>query len=139
MKRLLLDTCVVVEMLHNAKGMDKSVKALLDDPEYTLCVSFETIREIVVLSNNNKLRSKDWKSAKEIIRHVVNDLGIEVLPLRLDVGDTYSQLQLNTEMNHYDPCDHIIISHAITEHIPLLSSDRKFPFYRSQGLELIEY
>ena len=28
---------------------------------------------------------------------------------------------------------------AITEHITLLSSDQKFPFYRNQGLELIEY
>lgn len=139
MKRLMLDTCVVVEMLRDVYGMDKDVEAILDDPDYVLCISFETIRELVVLFNNNKLRSKLWKSSKEIINHVVNVLEIEVLPLRLDVGDTYSQLQLNTEMNHYDPCDHIIISHAITEHIPLLSSDRKFPFYRSQGLELIEY
>ena len=135
----MLDTCVVVDMLLSARGMDKSVKELLDDPDYVLCISFETIRELVVLFNNNKLRSKLWKSAKEIINHVVNVLEIEVLPLRLDVGDTYSQLQLNTELNHYDPSDHIIISHAITEHIPLLSSDKKFPFYRSQGLELIEY
>ena len=33
----------------------------------------------------------------------------------------------------------IIIAHAITEHLTLLSSDQKFPFYRSQGLDLIEY
>ena len=31
-----------------------------------------------------------------------------------------------------------IISQAITEHLPLISSDLKFPFYREQGLELIE-
>jgi len=31
------------------------------------------------------------------------------------------------------------ISHAITEHLTLLSSDTRFPFYRNQGLELIEY
>ena len=35
--------------------------------------------------------------------------------------------------------DHIIISHAITERLPLISSDLKFPFYRKQGLDLIEY
>jgi PIN domain nuclease of toxin-antitoxin system len=38
-----------------------------------------------------------------------------------------------------DPSDHIIIAHAITERLTLLSSDEKFPFYRNQGLELIEY
>ena len=41
--------------------------------------------------------------------------------------------------NHFDPSDHIIISHAITERMALMSSDQKFPFYRNQGLELIEY
>ena len=36
-----------------------------------------------------------------------------------------------------DTC--VIIAHAITERMPLLSSDLKFPFYRAQGLDLIEY
>ena len=30
-----------------------------------------------------------------------------------------------------------IIAHAITEHLPLISSDTRFSFYRSQGLDLI--
>lgn len=33
--------------------------------------------------------------------------------------------------------DHIIIAHAITEHIPLISDDSKFEFYKKQGLDLI--
>ena len=45
----------------------------------------------------------------------------------------------NEAMDHRDPSDHVIISHAITEHLTLLSSDEKFPFYRNQGLDLIEY
>mgnify|MGYP000243092756 FL=1 len=35
--------------------------------------------------------------------------------------------------------DHLIISHAITNHIPLISRDRKFCFYKNQGLDLIYY
>ena len=31
----------------------------------------------------------------------------------------------------------IFVAHAITEHLPLISSDTRFPFYRSQGLDLI--
>jgi hypothetical protein len=34
--------------------------------------------------------------------------------------------------------DHLIISHALCNGIPLISDDDKFPFYRGQGLELIE-
>lgn len=35
------------------------------------------------------------------------------------------------------PSDHIIIAHAITNRMPLISSDHKFKFYTKQGLDLI--
>lgn len=47
------------------------------------------------------------------------------------------QLQINEQEEHNDPSDHVIITHAITEKLPLISSDRKFEYYRAQGLELI--
>ena len=139
MKRLMLDTCVVVDMLLDFDGLDRSVLALLEDLENALCASFETMRELVVLFNNKKIFSRHWNKAEEVIRTVEEDLEIEFLPLRRHVGYTYSRLQLNEEQDHRDPSDHIIVSHAITEHITLLSSDTRFWFYRNQGLELIEY
>lgn len=135
----MLDTCVIVDILLNYKDLDKNVKILLEDSDYVLCASFETMRELVVLFNSKRIRSRKWKTAEELVRTVANELDIEFLPLRDHIGYTYSRLTLNEAMNHKDPSDHIIISHAITERIPLLSSDLKFPFYRSQGLELIEY
>ncbi len=139
MKRRMLDTCVVVDMLLDFDGLDRSVVALLEDPENALCASFETMRELVVLFNNKKIFSRHWNKAEEVIRTVEEDLEVEFLPLRRHVGYTYSRLQLNEEQDHRDPSDHIIVSHAITEHITLLSSDTRFWFYRNQGLELIEY
>ena len=65
--------------------------------------------------------------------------GIEFLPLRRDTAFTYADLQLNEEQDHRDPSDHVIIAHSITERLTLLSSDQTFAFYRSQGLDLIEY
>jgi len=67
------------------------------------------------------------------------DYGIEFLPLRRDSAFVYSRLRLNLQQDHKDPSDHVIISHAIAEHLTLLSSDTRFWFYRNQGLELIEY
>ncbi|MBQ3877080.1 MAG: PIN domain-containing protein [Prevotella sp.] len=139
MRRLMLDTCVVVDMLLDADGLDNCVTDLLDDPDNMLCASFETMRELVVLFNNKKMFSKQWKTAEDVIHTVQDDLAIEFLPLREQVGYTYSRLTLNEAMDHRDPSDHVIIAHAITEHITLLSSDLKFPFYRAQGLDLIEY
>ena len=39
---------------------------------------------------------------------------------------------------HNDPFDHIIIAQAIAEQICLISADRRFPFYKLQGLDLME-
>ena len=138
MRRLMLDTCVVVDMLYDCRGLDKKAIELLQDYSCTLYASFETLRELVVLFNNNKIRSKEWKKAGDVIQAVKNDLDIHILPLSEEVADTYANLVLNEALNHYDPSDHIIISQAITEKIPLISSDLKFPFYREQGLDLIE-
>ena len=135
----MLDTCVVIDLLMDYDGLDKEVKSLIDDPNQMLYASFETMRELVVHFNNKTMLSKHWKTAEDVIHTVDDDLGIEFMPLRHHVGYTYSTLTLNEAQDHRDPSDHIIISHAITEHMPLLSSDTRFPFYRKQGLELIEY
>ena len=51
--------------------------------------------------------------------------------------ETYAHMELNLAEDHRDPSDHVIIAHAINNHMPLISSDRKFKFYEQQGLELI--
>ena len=70
--------------------------------------------------------SRFWKTAKEMVDAIREVFFIEILP----VGAEHQE-------KHYDPSDHVIISHSITNGIPLISSDRKFQFYRKQGLELI--
>ena len=137
--RLLLDSCVVFDLLTDIDNLSKGAMDLIDDPSNMLYASFETMREIVIHFNNKELLSKRWRKAEDVLRYVEEEMGIEFLPLRRDVGYTYSRLVLNENEDHRDPSDHIIISHAITEHLTLLSSDQKFPFYRDQGLDLIEY
>ena len=137
--RLLLDTCAVIDILTDPENLGTGAVDLVRDPNNMLFASFETLRELIVHFNNKRLLSKQWKTAQEMIDYVENDLEIEFLPLRSRVGYTYANLRLNIEQEHHDPSDHIIISHAITEHIALLSSDTRFWFYRNQGLDLIEY
>ena len=68
---------------------------------------------------------------------IENDYFINILPLKKEHMETYANLRLNLAQDHKDPSDHVIISHAITEHIPLISEDSKFEFYKDQGLDLI--
>ena len=137
--RLLLDTCVVIDLLTDYDSLNPNIWTLINDSDNMVYASFETARELIVHFNNKKLLSKHWKTPKEMLDFVEGELGIEFLPLRRDTAFTYAGLQLNDAMDHHDPSDHVIIAHAITEHLTLLSSDTKFPFYRSQGLDLIEY
>jgi len=137
--RLLLDTCAVIDLLTDVDNFDIVTLNLLEDTNNLLFASFETMRELVVHFNNKALLSKYWKTSEDVLNAVEHDLNIEFLPLRRDVGYTYGRLQLNHAADHRDPSDHVIISHAITEHLTLLSSDTRFPYYRSQGLDLVEY
>ena len=139
MTRLILDTCAVIELITSSDATELEFWNIIDDPNVMLFASFETARELVVHFNNKTLLSKHWQTARQMLTSIEQDYGIEFLPLRRDTAFTYADLQLNEEQAHRDPSDHIIIAHAITERLTLLSSDQKFAFYRSQGLDLIEY
>ena len=139
MTRLILDTCAVIELITSSDTTELEFWNIIDDPNVMLFASFETARELVVHFNNKTLLSKHWQTAKQMLTSIEQDYGIEFLPLRRDTAFTYADLQLNEEQDHRDPSDHVIIAHAITERLTHLSSDQKFAFYRSQGLDLIEY
>jgi PIN domain nuclease of toxin-antitoxin system len=62
---------------------------------------------------------------------------MKILPVKKEHLLTYASLSTNEAQNHSDPSDHIIISQAITEHMPLISSDRKFHFYTDQQLDFV--
>lgn len=136
--RILIDTNIFLYKVSDIDSLSSDVQMMLDDYSNLICMSAESLRELVVLFNNGKIVTKTWKTAHEMLQSVKDEYFIDVLPLDANVMDTYSRLRLNTAQDHRDPSDHVIISHAITIGIPLISSDRKFPFYRSQGLEFIE-
>lgn len=137
--RLLLDTCVIIDWLTDADPFDDHVWDILNDPETKLYVSAETARELIVSFNNKKLLPKYWKTAEEMLLAMKDEAMVDILPITERTMFTYSRLTLNEAQEHRDPSDHVIIAHAITERLTLLSSDQKFAFYRSQGLDLLEY
>ena len=137
--RLLLDTCVIIEWLTDPDSIGDEVWDIVNDPGTKLYVSAETARELIVSFNNKRLLSKYWKTAEEMLLAMKNEAFVDILPISEQTMFTYSRLTLNEARDHHDPSDHVIISHAITEKLTLLSSDQKFPFYRNQGLELLEY
>ncbi len=135
--RLLLDTNIVIFLMTDHSHLSKNVAELLQDPENILYVSAETIREIIILFKNKGFSSKQWKTCDAFIDSLNKTFGIATLPIDKNVMRTYAHLTLNERQGHKDPSDHVIISHAITLKMPLISSDTRFPFYIKQKLDLI--
>ena len=135
--RVLIDTCIFIHLATDRDLLSRDVLSIIEDYENTIFVSAETVRELVIQFNKGKLVSKFWKSAPDMINSIKNDYFIGILPLKEEHMKTYAHLRINTAQDHKDPSDHVIISHAITERLPLISEDGKFDFYRNQGLNLI--
>lgn len=133
--RYLLDTNIFVYSTLDPDRLSSDVYALLEDYDNILYLSMESVRELVVAYRNKGLGSKKWRSAKEMVRSIERDYNVTILPLKKEHLLTMSDLELAPW--HKDPSDHLIISQAITERIPLISSDLSFPFYIPQGLDLI--
>lgn len=135
--RYLIDTHIFIWYAKEQENLSTNVLAILENWENQILVSSETIRELVLLWNKKPDVRKWWQSPLELIRDVEDGYGIHIDYLHKEHYETYAKLQINEAQEHNDPSDHVIISHAITNRIPLISADTRFPWYRNQGLELI--
>lgn len=126
--RYLLDTNIIVFLLTGDKdSIHKDVLQLLDDFSNTFYVSSLSVIELVFLFNHNKIKT-EYKSAEELCKAIDERLFFTILHTKDEHFKTYSQLQIAE--NHKDQIDHFLISQAICEKIPLVSSDRKFREYQ---------
>ena len=135
--RYMIDTNIFVFLVTDISQLDKDVESIIQDYSNTLHMSAESVKELIVAYNNKGLLTKKWKSAEEMVTAIEDEYYIKILPVSKEHMKTYSRLSINSIDDHKDPSDHVIISHAITNKIPLISSDRRFPYYTSQGLDLI--
>lgn len=135
--RYLLDSNIFIYWATDIGLIESDVYDLLIAPESLLYISSASVMELVVGYNNKSFDVHPWKSAEEMVRSIEEDFYIEILPFKKEHLLTFARLRTNAAKGHKDPFDHMIISHAITERMPLVSSDTRFPFYRRQGLNLI--
>lgn len=135
--RYLLDTNILIYYMSDKSSLSQNVLSVLEDYDSILCVSAETLKELIVAYRGKRFLEKFWNSSEDMIRDIENMFYVTVLPLSKEHLITYSRLRINESQDHFDPSDHVIISHALTEKMPLISSDHKFLFYVNQGLDLI--
>lgn len=135
--RYLLDTNTFVFMALDPDSLSNDVLMALNEPDSLLYISAESVKELIVAYKKKRLGTKKWKTAEAMVKAIEDVYYVEILPLKKEHMETLSRLRINEAMAHNDPSDHVIISHAMTEDMILVSSDTRFPFYRRQGLKLL--
>lgn len=135
--RLLLDTCIVIYIALEPDELNQGIWSMVQDYDNQLYTSMESVKELIVAFRRKGVGRRLWKKEDDIISYIKDELNITILPIHEEHIHTYARLTINEAQGHNDPSDHIIIAHAITERLPLISSDHKFDFYMSQGLNYI--
>ncbi len=134
--RYMIDTCIFSFLVDGCK-FSPVVDEILSDYNNQIYVSTETVKELIVLFRRKRMFNKKWRSERDLVRAISDEYGFNILPTTEQVMLIYADLHLNEAEDHNDPSDHVIISHAIVERMPLISSDRKFKYYKNQGLDLV--
>lgn len=126
--RVLLDTQAFIQaiMKDAASTLPNRVKRILLDPENRRELSVISLSEIALKTSKRKL---DLSSAQ--IRTGIRDLIVDLVPVRPE----YVWNLFTLPLHHSDPNDRLLIAHALTEDIPIVSGDREFKNYR--GLKVI--
>ena len=132
--RCLIDTSVFINMVEDDYIAD-NVRAILEDYENIIYVSSESVKEFVHLMQNGKITPNKKLHKLEVFDLIENTFGLNVKYVTKEHLQTLAKLALVE--GHNDPSDRLIISQSLTEKIPLISSDTKFPKYRKHGLDLV--
>jgi tRNA(fMet)-specific endonuclease VapC len=136
MSRYLLDTNILVYViLADFDNLSDEIKDILLDYENQLYTSSISVLELLQLHRIKKIQTKKYKTATEVYNAIENEFYIKILPFAKQHIETLSKLKI--AVSHNDPFDHSIISHAITDQLILISSDRKFEKYTDQKLNFL--
>ena len=124
--RVLLDTAILIYAVESPERLTKRATTVLENAENVLELSAISLSEIAIKTALGKLIL-----SADVAHQAVADLNIRILPYTANHAFQLFDLPLH----HADPFDRQIIAQALSEKIPILTSDEKFNLYK--GLRLI--
>lgn len=120
---ILLDTHVFIWLDTAPENISQTALGFCQNQENQLYLSMASIWEMQIKYQLGKLNLKLSIEDMVTTQQLDNDLKI----LDIDVKHIY-QLN-NLPLHHNDPFDRLILAHALTESILLISADTKFKHY----------
>jgi PIN domain nuclease of toxin-antitoxin system len=133
--RYLIDTNIFLFYAFDNYFLNNDTREILTDYENIIYISSESVKETIHLFQTDRIKTKKWKTATDIVSFIEQESDFLIDYVRKEHLRTFAGLELVA--NHNDPSDRLIIAQAITERMPLISSDRIFAEYRRQGLQFI--
>ena len=132
MKKLMLDTHVLLWAIGDSKKLPPHIASLISDPKNEVCVSAITLWEIVLKQSMEKL---ELNFTMEDIPTYCRQMNFTLAPLNpLEVLDF---LKLPQKPNHKDPFDRMLVCQCIANGYTLVSKDAKMAGYKENGLECV--
>lgn len=136
--RYYLDTNILVFLITGQRDeIHPDVTEKIFDYDTQILTSSVCVQELVHLNQIGKFESYKRASVpppSEVIGWL-DEINIKVVPSDRRHLQCFSELPIQPD--HRDPNDRLIIAQAIADKIPLVSSDRKFEWYRKHGLDFL--
>ena len=133
--RYLIDTNILIRLANEPDAISKDIRNILEDTDNLIYVSAISIQEIFMLMSDNKLKDSRWKKPADVFNYIEYELYSPIKYVQKEHLLIFAEIV--PAEGHGDPFDRMIIAQAITERIPLISSDTKFNHYRKQKLDFI--
>ncbi|HUU00706.1 MAG TPA: type II toxin-antitoxin system VapC family toxin [Myxococcota bacterium] len=128
MESILVDTHAFLWFVFDDHRLSENADQVFSDRGIKKVLSIASLWEIAVKVSIEKLNL--GMSFPKFTEHCVQTREIDVLAIRLSHLTEYIDLPLH----HRDPFDRLLIAQARVEHLPLLTSDKRFSIYGLQVL-----
>lgn len=128
MRRVLLDTHVLLWWLGNHARLGVTAKDIISDVRNTIYVSAISNWEISIKKSLGKLVAPDDMDT------IVEDRGFTKLPVSNFHGDLAGALP----NYHNDPFDRMLIAQAQAEGLEIMTKDAFFPRYRVKTINVLK-
>jgi PIN domain nuclease of toxin-antitoxin system len=130
---ILIDTHILLWVVNPATAkINRRIKALLEDPQNRIMVSVISLWEIGIKSGLGKISFHDRTS--DDLLSAIAEMDFEIIELLSQ--NALSYYRLPAKETHKDPFDRMLIWQAISNNYYLLSQDRSFEQYLTDGLRL---
>jgi PIN domain nuclease of toxin-antitoxin system len=134
MSRYMMDAHILYFYASRRRELTAEVRDILDDYGNRIYIPSKCVEELIYHQQSGKIDIAEWKDAESII-DFIKDSNFGIKYVAEEHLRTLAKLPLYGD--HKDVTDRIAIAQSITEKIPLISSDRKFHYYKKHGLRLV--